>query len=57
MSTLRAALISVLLSLVAPPVAAQLQPAPDPEEDGTDLIQRGMQSILEGLFSEMQPAI
>ncbi len=57
MSMLRPALIALGLSLAPLPGAAQEQPAPGTVEDGADLIQRGMRSILEGLFSEMQPAI
>jgi hypothetical protein len=47
--------LSVLPAL---PARAQEEPAPpDATGEGVDLIERGMRSILEGLFTEMQPAI
>lgn len=53
----------LILMLLALPARAQEAPAPPPPpadggvEEGVDLLQRGFQSILEGLFTEMQPAI
>jgi hypothetical protein len=47
--------------LFALPAHAQEAPAPGPVPEGTEqgmeLIERGMRSILEGFFTEMQPAI
>jgi hypothetical protein len=45
--------------LFALPGHAQDAPAPVPEgtEQGMELIERGMRSILEGFFTEIQPAI
>jgi hypothetical protein len=57
MSILRAALTLLALTLAVPPVAAQQAAPQDGTEEGTDLIQRGIQSILDGLFQQMQPAI
>jgi hypothetical protein len=54
---------ALMLMLLALPVQAQETPAPPPPpadggvEEGVDLLQRGMRSILDGLFTEMQPAI
>jgi hypothetical protein len=47
------------LMLLALPVHAQDTPAPPPGgvEEGVDLLQRGMRSILDGLITEMQPTI
>ncbi|MFN7597435.1 MAG: AAA+ family ATPase [Cereibacter sp.] len=51
------------LMLLALPVRAQEAPAPAPPpsggsvQEGVDLLQRGMRSILDGLVTEMQPAI
>lgn len=52
----------VMLMLLALPVRAQEAPAPAPPptgsvQEGVDLLQRGMRSILDGLVTEMQPAI
>jgi hypothetical protein len=52
----------LMLMLLALPARAQEAPAPltPPDggvEEGVDLLQRGMRSILDGLFTEMQPAI
>ncbi len=50
----------LVLSLLALPVAAQDTAPPEPDvglEEGMDLLQRGMRSIMEGLFQEMQPAL
>jgi hypothetical protein len=48
-------------SMIPVPAAAQDQPPmPAPEDrmqEGADLLERGMRSILEGFFTEMQPAI
>ena len=53
--------VVLMLMLMALPVQAQEAPAPLPPEsgveEGVDLLQRGMRSILDGLFTEMQPAI
>lgn len=57
MKTLRPALICLALSLAPLPSAAQDAPAPGGVEGGADLIERGVRSILEGLFTEMQPAL
>ena len=58
---MRHAVLLLMLILMAPPVQAQEPPPPPPAdggvEEGVDLLQRGFQSILEGLFTEMQPAI
>jgi hypothetical protein len=51
---------ALMLLLSAAPVWAQEAPAPPPErgmEEGVDLLQRGMRSILDGFFTEMQPTI
>ena len=32
-------------------------PAPGPADEGVDLLQRGMRSILEGFIAEMEPAL
>jgi len=51
----------VMLMLLALPVRAQEAPAPPPPsgsvQEGVDLLERGMRSILDGLVTEMQPAI
>jgi len=50
----------LMLMLMALPVQAQDSPAPPPDsgvDEGMDLLERGMRSILDGLFTEMQPAI
>jgi hypothetical protein len=52
----------LMLMLLALPARAQEVPAPLPPpdsgvEEGVDLLQRGMRSILDGLFTEMQPVI
>jgi len=51
----------LMLMLLALPAPAQEAPAPPPTggsvQEGVDLLQRGMQSILDGLVTEMQPAI
>ncbi len=51
----------LLLMLLALPARAQEAPAPPPSggsvQEGVDLLQRGMRSILDGLVTEMQPAI
>ena len=54
--------VVLMLMLLALPARAQEAPAPLPPpeggvEEGVDLLQRGMRSILDGLFTEMQPAI
>jgi len=54
--------VVLMLMLLALPARAQETPAPLPSpdggvEEGVDLLQRGMRSILDGLFTEMQPAI
>ena len=56
------AVLMLTLMLLALPVQAQETPAPLPPpdgsvEEGVDLLQRGMRSILDGLMTEMQPAI
>ena len=50
---------AVLMLMLSLPVQAQEAPAQPPGgvEEGVDLLQRGMRSILDGLFTEMQPAI
>lgn len=53
-------LASVCLSvaLVANPAPAQtLPPEGAPVDDGVGLIERGLRSILDGIFTEMEPAI
>ncbi|MCA3510570.1 MAG: AAA+ family ATPase [Rhodobacter sp.] len=51
----------LMLMLLALPVRAQEVPAPPPSggsvQEGVDLLERGMRSILDGLVTEMQPAI
>ena len=51
----------LMLMLLALPAPAQEAPALPPSggsvQEGVDLLQRGMQSILDGLVTEMQPAI
>jgi len=55
--------VVLTLMLLALPVRAQEAPAPAPPpsggsvQEGVDLLQRGMRSILDGLVTEMQPAI
>jgi len=52
--------VALILMLSAAPVVAQQPPAPAPEngmEEGVDLLERGMRSILDGLFTQMQPTI
>ena len=54
--------VVLMLMLLALPARAQEVPAPLPPpdsgvEEGVDLLQRGMRSILDGLFTEMQPVI
>jgi hypothetical protein len=55
------AVLMLTLMLLALPARAQEAPALPPAdgnvEEGVDLLQRGMRSILDGLFTEMQPAI
>ena len=55
------AVLMLTLMLLALPAPAQEAPALPPAdgnvEEGVDLLQRGMRSILDGLFTEMQPAI
>jgi len=53
---MRRVAFAMLLALAAPPAAAQDRP-PDGPPTGTELIERGMQSLLEGLFTEMRPAL
>ena len=57
MQLLRPTLICLALSFATLPAAAQDAPAPGDVEGGTDLIERGVRSIIEGLFTEMQPAL
>jgi hypothetical protein len=57
MTILRPAIFGLLLSLASLPAAAQDTLAPGGAEGGADLIERGVRSILEGLFTEMQPAL
>jgi hypothetical protein len=49
----------LVLTLTALPAFGQETPPSGSGgvDEGVDLLQRGMQSILEGLFTEMQPAI
>jgi hypothetical protein len=50
--------LAFALPLAALPAAAQEQPAlPDSPSTGAELIERGMQSLLQGLFTEMRPAL
>ena len=55
------AVLMLTLMLIALPARAQEAPALPPADgnvaEGVDLLQRGMRSILDGLFTEMQPAI
>jgi hypothetical protein len=57
----RSTIFPGLLALVAlsPPLRAEEAPIPPQGgvEEGMNLVERGMRSILEGIFTEMQPAI
>ena len=53
----RLALALLLSALPAQAQETETPAPPDATEEGVDLIERGMRSILEGLFTEMQPAI
>ncbi len=60
METVRAIALCLTLAVAAGPATAQgTDAAPDPDgaEGGMALIERGMRSILDGLFTEMEPAI
>ena len=58
---MRHTVLLLMLILMAPPVQAQEAPPPPSADGGVEagvaLLPRGFQSILEGLFTEMQPAI